>query len=88
MKRRRFMKIVAAGAAAALVQPGRALAAATKHATPAPETHPLSAATRKEIADEKKAVADALKTIRAYKLPPGSRLAFVFRAEKRSANRA
>lgn len=86
MKRRRFMKLVAAGAAIALVQPGRTLAAVAKR--PAAEPHPMSPATRKEIASEKKSVADTLKTIRGYKLPPGSRLAFVFRAEKRSADRA
>jgi hypothetical protein len=48
----------------------------------------MTAATRKEIASQKKSVADMLKVIRAYKLPPGSRPAFLFRAEKRSVSRA
>jgi len=84
------MKLMAASAAAVLTQPvGRSLAAAAKHpASPPPESPAMSAATRKEIASQKKSVADMLKVIRAYKLPPGSRPAFLFRAEKRSVSRA
>lgn len=82
------MKLLAAGAAAVLAQPvERSLAAAAKRPAPA-DAPPLSTATRKEIASQKKSVADMLKVIRAYKLPPGSRPAFVFKAEKRSDSRA
>lgn len=83
------MKLMAASAAAVLTQPvERSLAAAAAKPAPAPVTRAMSAATRKEIASQKKSVADMLKVIRAYKLPPGSRPAFVFKAEKRSDSRA
>lgn len=88
MRRRRFLSLMAAGAAAVLTQPvNRSLAAAAKRA-PAPESPSPSAAARKEIANQKKSVADMLKVIRAYKLPPGSPPAFVFRAAKRRSERA
>lgn len=83
------MKLMAASAAVVLTQPvERSFAAAAAKRPAAPETPPVSEATRKEIASEKKSVADTLKVIRAYKLPAGSRPAFVFRAEKRSVSRA
>jgi hypothetical protein len=82
------MTLMAASAAAVLTQPvERSLAAAAKRPA-APDSRPISAATRKEIASQKKSVADMLRVIRSYKLPPGSRPAFVFRAEKRSVSRA
>lgn len=87
MRRRRFMKLMAATAGAVLAQPvGRAFAATSRPAIP--EAPPVSAATRKELASQKKSVADMLKVIRSYQLPPGSRLAFVFEAGKRSVSRA
>jgi hypothetical protein len=83
------MKLMAASAAVVLTQPvGRSLAAAAAKRPAAPEPPALSAATKKELASQKKSVADMLKVIRAYKLPPGSRPAFVFKAEKRSVSRA
>lgn len=90
MRRRRFVKLMAASAALVLTQPvEHSLAAAAKRPVPpAPESPAMTAATRKEIASQKKSVADMLKVIRAYKLPPGSRPAFLFRAEKRSVSRA
>jgi hypothetical protein len=89
MRRRRFMKLMAATAAVVLTQPVERSLAAAAAKRPAPaEPETISAATRKELASQKKSVADMLKAIRAYKLPPGSRPAFVFRAEKRSDSRA
>jgi len=89
MRRRRFMKLMAASAAALLAQPvERSIAATAARSPAAPEARPLSAALRKEIASQKKSVADTLKAIRAYKLPDGSRMAMVFHAEKRRTERA
>lgn len=90
MRRRRFMKLVAAGAAAVLSQPvERSLAAASaKRPAAAPEPKAVAPALRREIASQKKSVADTLKAIRAYKLPPGSRPAYAFRAQKRRDTRA
>jgi hypothetical protein len=90
MRRRRFVKLMAASAALVLTQPvehSLAAAAAKRPVPPAPEPA-VAAATRQEMASQKKSVADMLKVIRAYKLPPGSRPASVFRAEKRSVSRA
>jgi hypothetical protein len=83
------MKLIAASAALVLTQPvEHSLAAAAKRPVPPAPEPAMTAATRKEIASQKKSVADMLKVIRAYKLPPGSRPAFLFRAEKRSVSRA
>ncbi len=90
--RRRFLKVVAMGSAAALVsaalprsgdgasRPAKR-AAHPRHAAPA-----ASAAIEAEIAKQKHSTADMLKTIRDYSLPAGSELAFAFvpvRASKR-----
>jgi hypothetical protein len=87
--RRKFMKLVAAGSAAALAAPAATLAATAKAARRA--GHPASAApahgeksaprfvaTPAEIEKQKKYVAEALKAIRNFELPPGSDQAFVF----------
>lgn len=85
------MKLMAASAAVVLAQPleGALAAAPRRSALPGSDAdaRPLSAAMRKEIANQKKSVADALRVIRAYDLPPGSRPAFVFRAEKPRAEK-
>lgn len=88
MRRRRFVKLMAAGAAAMFAQPlaGRGLAA-PKRPGPA-EPSPASGAVRREIASQKKSVADTLRAIRAFKLPPGSPPAYVFRARKRGGDDA
>ena len=76
LSRRRFMALVAAGAAATAAAPVRALTPLkTKTATPAPERPPEI---EKGIAEQKALLAQQLKTIRDYPLPPGSDLAFVF----------
>jgi hypothetical protein len=86
MRRRRFVKLLAASAAAILAQPiEKSLAApatrAGASAVPAPAVPP---ALRKEIAAQKKSVADTLRVIRSYRLPPGSPPASVFSAQRRS----
>jgi hypothetical protein len=80
------MGLLAAGSAAALTAPARRLAAAAapvaKTSAPAPPPKMLA-----EIEKQKKSVADALKVIRDYPLPPGGDLAFVFqplRAKRRT----
>lgn len=74
--RRRFITLLAAGSAAALTTPARGLAAAARRATGRPTPGPKMLA---EVEKQKKSVADALKVIRAYPLPPGSDMAFAFR---------
>ncbi len=86
--RRQILKLLAAGSAAALAAPAAVLAE-TVHKrraprpAPAPATHaatpPASPALRAEIAKQKRDLLTALKTLRDYKLPAGSPLAFTFR---------
>ena len=82
LSRRRFLSLIAAGSVAALAAPARELAAtattAAKKPAPAPSPRMLA-----EIEKQKKSVADALKAIRAYALPPGSDMAFEFRPLRR-----
>jgi len=83
MERRRFVKLLATSGAALLAAP-------LAKAAPAPGRRPAAphgashrqpaAALRKEIESQKRSLADALKVIRGYDLPPGSSPAFVFRA--------
>jgi hypothetical protein len=75
------VSLIAAASAAALVAPAGALAAAPKApaAKKKPTTTGPSPRVRAEIEKQKKSVADALKAIRDYRLPPGSDLAFEFR---------
>jgi len=88
MRRRRFVKLLAAGAAAILTQPvEKTLAAPAVRAGASAAAHTVPPALRKEVANQKKSVADTLRVIRAYKLPAGSRPASVFRAERRGAPR-
>jgi hypothetical protein len=78
LSRRRFMTLLAAGSATALVAPSRAIEAAT--APPAKPAAPLPPPKlRAEIEKQKKSTADTLKVIRDYKLAPGSVMAFEFR---------
>ena len=88
--RRRFVKLLAVSAASLAMAPDPARAAAAaaapkrRRTTVAPP--PAGAALEKELATERKSVADMLKVVRAYKLPAGSPPAMVFRPMK--ANRA
>ena len=86
--RRRFLRLVAAGSAAALASPASALAAvaprkgapATKPVPkPAPAPPALPAVVAAEIEKQKGYVAAALKAVRGYALPPGSDMAFTFK---------
>jgi hypothetical protein len=91
--RRRFLRLLAAGSAAAVAAP---LSGAARAATPA-KPHPKGAtpkaapgapkrgaapappaATAEEIRKQKANVEQALKAVRDYPLPPGSDPAFVF----------
>lgn len=87
MRRRRFVQLMAAGAAALFIPStrDRALAAATSGAKPRPADpeHPTPAAIAREVAKQKKSLADTVKTLRDFDLPAGSPPASVFRAMKR-----
>ncbi len=89
MRRRRFVKLLAASAAAILAQPvEKTLAApAARAGASAAPAHDAPPALRKEIAAQKKSVADTLRVIRSYRLPAGSPPASVFRALRRSVPR-
>jgi hypothetical protein len=95
--RRDFLKLAAAGtAAASLGRAGRALAATTsksggaaksagaKHAGASAHAPARSAAIETELAKQKKSTADTLKTIRDRELPATEALAFVFKPLKKS----
>ena len=81
MKRRRFVTLVAMSGAALLTSPlSRAMAAVERaRGTKAAPGRAASPAIRKEIANQEKSLADQLKVIRGYDLPPGSPMAFVFK---------
>ncbi len=87
--RRVFLKLLAAGTAAALASPASSLAATRKGRTgpraaqPAPRTAGgPHVALPAEIEKQKKSTASSLKVIRDYALPPGSPQAFSFRPLK------
>ena len=87
--RRRFLKVVAMGSAAALVSatlPRAGDAAGRTAAKPRHSTGPRPPAIEAEVAKQKHSTADLLKTIRDYPLPAGSEMAFVF-APVRGAKR-
>jgi hypothetical protein len=80
MNRRRFVHVVAASVAAILAGGvPRARAAAAKAIAPRP-AKPLPAPMERELRNQEKGIADTLKVIRAYELPPGREPATVFRA--------
>jgi hypothetical protein len=88
--RRRFLQLIAAGTAASVIAPAGALAVTTAR-KPAvkprpvapPKSEPVapktpSDAIAAEVEKQKGYVAEALKGIRAFTLPPGTEPAFVF----------
>ena len=84
--RRDFIKLVAAGSAAASLGRGtRALAATAaksapaKHAGAGKSAPARSAAISAELDKQKKSTADTLKTLRDHELSPSAPLAFVFK---------
>ena len=84
MKRRRFVTLLALGGGALVSAPLSRAASALTRAVPAARgrRRAPSAAVRKEIETQEKSLADQLKTIRAYELPPGSSMAFSFKPMK------
>ena len=82
--RRRFVKLLAASAAALAMttDPARAAAKTTERHRAATSAPPKSSALDKELRAEKKSVADLLKAVRGYTLPAGSAPAMVFRPMK------
>lgn len=90
MDRRKFVRLLAAGAAVAAALPAAGVGAekAAPAARPKEGAHrPPTPAMRKEIEAQKKSVADMLKVIRAFELPAGSPPATVFRALKSGRTR-
>jgi hypothetical protein len=81
MKRRRFVTLMALSGAALVAAPlSRAAAAVGSGARGAAvRRRAPSAAVRREISNQEKALAGQLKTIRGYPLPPGSPMAFVWK---------
>ncbi|HET7226182.1 MAG TPA: hypothetical protein VFK69_10760 [Candidatus Eisenbacteria bacterium] len=85
--RRKFLQLMAAGAAAAVATPARGIARTVRRAATRPAAkHPAPArpagrseALAAEIEKQKGYVSAALKTIRTYELPNGAEQAFVFR---------
>ena len=81
--RRRFLKLIAAGSAAAVIAPATALPAPARkpRVAPRPAAPPRVEATPlpDEVRKQKGYVAEALKSIRAYELPPSSDPAYVFK---------
>lgn len=79
MKRRHFVTLVAMSGAALLTSPlSRAMAAVERAKKPIPGRRAASPAVRKEIRNQEKSLADQLKVIRGYPMPPGSPMAFAF----------
>jgi len=84
MKRRRFVTLLALGGGALVSAPLSHAAQALTRQEPREQARRRapSAAVRREIETQEKSLADQLKTIRAYELPPGSPMAFSFRPMK------
>jgi hypothetical protein len=83
LPRRRFIQLLAASGAAvaAGVAPRAGAAQGAKRAgLPVPLSSAPTAAMRQELRKQEKSVADMLRVIRRYELPPGSPPASTFRA--------
>ncbi|HEU4335539.1 MAG TPA: hypothetical protein VFT32_13670 [Candidatus Eisenbacteria bacterium] len=87
MERRRFLHLIAAGGAAAAASGFALPAAAAPAETPPAKARPPRAAKKaippaveRELASQRKTIADMLKVIRDYELPSGSDPAVSFRA--------
>ena len=79
MRRRRFVTLMALSGAALVAAPLSRASAALSRAVAPPGRRPAMPAIRREIANQEKALAAQLQTIRKYDLPPGSPMAFVFK---------
>lgn len=90
MDRRHFIHVLAASGAALIatnLPGGRAAAAPAPKAAARKPPKPLSATMEREIRNQEKSVADMLKVVRGYELPPGSEPAVTFgvmRARRRA----
>ena len=83
MNRRRFIHVVAAGSAAILATSlprGVDAAARAAKAAPPKPAKPAAAGLERELRNQEKSLADTLRVVRNYDLPPGSEPATVFRA--------
>jgi hypothetical protein len=86
MNRRRFVHVLAASGAALLAGSLPRARAAEKSATAAAtraaarQPKPLPPNLERDLRNQEKSMADTLRVIRAYDLPPGSEPATVFRA--------
>jgi hypothetical protein len=84
MERRRFMRLIAVGGAAAaaagLAAPASAETPAAKTRPPRAARKPIPPAVERELASQRKTISDMLKVIRDYELPSGSDPAVSFRA--------
>ena len=83
MNRRHFIHVLAAGGAALIATrlPAANAAARPEKKSAAPKPSKLLTATvERELRNQEKALADMLKVVRGYELPPGSDPAFTFRA--------
>ena len=89
LSRRDFVRLAAAGSAAIFAAPAAALAAeATKRKKPAGASASApSPALATEIKRQKDQLAQTLKTLRDYPLPPGSNPAFVLKPMKPARSR-
>ena len=88
--RRRFLKLVATGAAAVAASGSlapRARAAERTSARSKPARATRTAAVEAEIKSQKDYTAKSLKTLRDFELPPGSEIAFAFRPMKAAKSR-
>lgn len=81
MDRRRFVTIVAMGGAAVVAAPLSVVGAAPPPSAARPRAGARPAASpavRRELASQERSLAETLKVIRSYELPPGSPMAFAF----------
>ena len=99
--RRKFLRLLAAGTTAAALAPAAKLANAAAEADTKPRPAPKpagppreegapparSAAVSEEVRKQKGYVAETLKTVRGYTLPPGSEMAFAFKPLKARARK-
>jgi hypothetical protein len=79
ISRRRFVGLLAAGSAAVIARPTDAAPAPRRAKRPAAPIAPAPSAEQKEFERQRANTLSTVKTLRAYKLPPGGDLSVVFR---------
>ena len=80
MDRRRFVRVLAVGGAAVLAGGVSAASAAAPKAVAPKPRKPIPPNVQKELRAQESNLAEVLRVIRAYDLPPGSEPATLFRA--------